>query len=103
MAPESKQPRKPRKSSPPKTGARRGRPPKNRDDEETPKRPDNMPLPRSLLDTTIADGEEYRPGSGAPARQAEPAPAPEPVSYTHLTLPPLPSVVVSLCPVTLQK
>jgi transcription termination factor Rho len=78
MAPESKQPRKPRKSSPPKTGARRGRPRKNRDDEETPKRPDNMPLPRSLLDTTIADGEEYRPGSGAPARQAEPAPAPEP-------------------------
>jgi transcription termination factor Rho len=77
MAPESKQPRKPRKSSPPKTGARRGRPRKNRDDEETQKRPDNMPLPRSLLDTTIADGEEYRPGSGASA-QAEPAPAREP-------------------------
>ena len=76
MAPESKQPRKPRKSSPPKTGARRGRPRKNRDDEETPKRPDSMPLPRSLLDTTIADGEEYRPGSGAPA--AAPAPDQEP-------------------------
>ncbi len=75
MAPESKQPSKPRKSSPPKTGARRGRPRKNRDDDDMPKRPENMPLPRSLLDTTIADGEEYRPGSGAPSRQAEPAPA----------------------------
>ncbi|NLG33977.1 MAG: transcription termination factor Rho [Lentisphaerae bacterium] len=40
-----------------------------------------MPLPSALLDTTITDGEEYRPGSGerpAPERTDAPAPRPEP-------------------------
>ena len=73
MAPNPKNPRPPRK---PHSGGgpRRGRPRKN--EEEEPKRT-SMPLPSSLLDTTISDGEEYRPGTyGGPAAE-ERSEAPE--------------------------
>ncbi len=77
MTNESKPPRKPRKpSGAASIGKRRGRPPKNRSDDEQTKRGD-VALPASLLDTTISDGEEYRPGSQGPAR-AVPEAAPEP-------------------------
>jgi transcription termination factor Rho len=80
MAPDPKQPRKPRPAGKPSgggSGPRRGRPPrKPRDEEDLKKRPDNMPLPASLLETTISDGEEYRPGSGERAAP-ESAPAAE--------------------------
>ena len=64
MAPNPKSPRQPRKPS--GGGPRRGRPRKESEEAEDQKRP-NMPLPASLLDTTISDGEEYRPGTGAAA------------------------------------
>ena len=63
MAPNPKHPRPPRKSNS-GGGPRRGRP---RKEEEEDKKRTSMPLPSSLLDTTITDGEEYRPGTGAPA------------------------------------
>jgi transcription termination factor Rho len=69
-APEARKPRAPRKT--PATGARRGRPPKQRPEEEPKKRPE-VTLPPSLLNTTISDGEEYRPGTEPPA-PAEPKP-----------------------------
>jgi transcription termination factor Rho len=75
MAPNPKNPRQPRKSSSGGGNRSRGRP-RKRADEEAPKRP-NMPLPASLLDTTISDGEEYRPGTyGGPAAE-ERSDAPE--------------------------
>ena len=64
MAPNPKSPRQPRKPS--GGGPRRGRPRKEPEEAEDQKRP-SMPLPASLLDTTISDGEEYRPGTGAAA------------------------------------
>ena len=76
MAPNPKNPRHPRKPHSGGGGPRRGRPRKDRDDEESKKRVD-MPLPSSLLDTTIADGEEYRPGTGAPAADAPAASEPD--------------------------
>ncbi len=99
MAPNPKQPRKPRPAGKPSSGsgARRGRPPrKHRDDEDIQKRPDKMPLPSSLLDTTIADGEEYRPGTGAPAAaEASPGnealPASNPVSPQDIPGTPAPA------------
>ncbi len=79
MAPNPKNPRQPRPPRKPNSGGggpRRGRPRKNAEDE-TPKRP-NMPLPASLLDTTISDGEEYRPGTyGGPAAEEPRSDAPE--------------------------
>ena len=79
MAPNPKNPRQPRPPRKPNSGGggpRRGRPRKNAD-EETPKRA-NMPLPASLLDTTISDGEEYRPGTyGGPAAEEPRSDAPE--------------------------
>ncbi|MDD2239195.1 MAG: transcription termination factor Rho [Kiritimatiellae bacterium] len=75
MATDPKPARKPRQSPAKpaaKTGARRGRPRKTRDDE-APKRKDPMPLPASLLETTIADGEEYHPGANAKPAQKAPA------------------------------
>ncbi len=78
MAPNPKNPRQPRPARKPNSGGggpRRGRPRKDHAEDEAPKRP-NMPLPASLLDTTISDGEEYRPGTGAPAEEAR-ADAPE--------------------------
>ena len=72
MATNPKQPRQSRKPS--AAGARRGRPRKN--PEADPKKRADMPLPSSLLDTTIADGEEYRPGSGGPAADPTPPQAP---------------------------
>ena len=75
MAPNPKQPRQPRKSN--AGGAqRRGRPRKNPAEEEQQKR-SNMPLPSSLLDTTISDGEEFRPGTAAPAAETR-SDTPEP-------------------------
>ncbi|NCA82876.1 MAG: transcription termination factor Rho [Opitutae bacterium] len=62
MAPNPKQPRPPRKPHSGGGGPRRGRPPR-KDQNEDPKKRMDMPLPASLLDTTIADGEEYRPGN----------------------------------------
>ena len=74
MAPNPKNPRQPRK--PHGGGApRRGRPRKEAQEEDA-KRP-SMPLPASLLDTTISDGEEYRPGTTAPAAEETRADAPE--------------------------
>ena len=73
MAPNPKHPRPARKPNS-GGGPRRGRPRKN--EEEEPKRP-NMPLPASLLDTTISDGEEYRPGTGANASAEDRSEAPE--------------------------
>ena len=64
MAPNPKSPRQPRKPS--GGGPRRGRPRKEPEEAEDQKRP-SMPLPASLLDTTISDGEVYRPGTGAGA------------------------------------
>ncbi len=75
MAPNPKQPRPPRKPNP-GGGPRRGRPRKNPNEDEPRKRVD-MPLPASLLDTTIADGEEYRPGTGAGSSAEERSEAPE--------------------------
>ena len=72
MATNPKQPRQSRKPS--AAGARRGRPRKN--PEADPKKRADMPLPSSLLDTTIADGEGYRPGSGGPAADPTPPQAP---------------------------
>ena len=72
MAPNPKQPRPPRKSNSGGGGPRRGRPARKNQDEEPKKRMD-MPLPASLLDTTIADGEEYRPGNTLEHSAAEPA------------------------------
>ncbi len=73
--PNPKPPRQPRKPNAGGTGPRRGRPPRKEQEEEPKKRMD-MPLPASLLDTTIADGEEYRPGNAAerPAPVETPAP-----------------------------
>ena len=65
MATNPKQPRQPRAAG----GARRGRPPRKKAGEDDQKRP-AMPLPSSLLETTIADGEEFHPGD-APAAQPE--------------------------------
>ena len=78
MAPNPKNPRQPRPARKPSGGGSRsrGRPRKDNAEEEAPKRP-NMPLPASLLETTIADGEEYRPGTGAPAAEEPHAEAPE--------------------------
>ena len=76
MAPNPKNPRQPRPPRKPNSGGggrSRGRPRKNHAEEAEPKRP-NMPLPASLLDTTITDGEEYRPGTGAPAEDRSEAP-----------------------------
>ena len=70
MAPNPKHPRQPRKSNS-GGGPRRGRP---RKEEEEDKKRTSMPLPSSLLDTTITDGEEYRPGTGAPAEDRSEAP-----------------------------
>ena len=73
MAPNPKQPRQPRKPNSGGGGPRRGRPPRKHPDAEQKKRGD-MPLPASLLDTTISDGEEYRPGSsGAPSDERDAA------------------------------
>ncbi|MGD9782387.1 MAG: transcription termination factor Rho [Kiritimatiellia bacterium] len=89
MPPNPKQPRPPRKPNSGGGGPRRGRPPrKGRDDEENQKPRTDMPLPASLLDTTIADGEEYRPGTGRPA--AEAAPAPENVGNERISPPSTP-------------
>ncbi len=73
MAPNPKSPRPSRKPNSGGGGPRRGRPRKN--EEEKPKRT-NMPLPASLLDTTISDGEEYRPGTGAAPAAEERSDAP---------------------------
>lgn len=73
MTPNPRHPRQPRKPS--SGGGRRGRPRKNPQEEEATRT--SMPLPSSLLDTTISDGEEYRPGTGAPAAAEEPTEAPE--------------------------
>ena len=72
MAPNPKPPRPPRKPNSGGGGPRRGRPPRKNQDEEPKKRMD-MPLPASLLDTTIADGEEYRPGNTLERSAVEPA------------------------------
>ena len=92
MATNPKQPRQPRAAG----GARRGRPPRKQANAEEQKRP-AMPLPSSLLETTIADGEEYHPGDEAPAARppvvaptdnaesaapdTAPAPAPAPAPF----------------------
>ena len=86
MAPNPKQPRQPRKHSS-GSGPRRGRPRKDREEEQE-KRVD-MTLPPSLLDTTIADGEEYRPSVAAP-RAEERAPVPDNVGNEAPPPPPPP-------------
>ena len=73
MAPNSKPPRPSRKPNS-GGGPRRGRPRKNEEEE---KKRTSMPLPASLLDTTISDGEEYRPGTGAGPAAEERSEAPE--------------------------
>ena len=73
--PNPKPPRQPRKPNAGGPGPRRGRPPRKDQDEEPKKRMD-MPLPASLLDTTIADGEEYRPGNSAERSAPAETPAP---------------------------
>ena len=73
--PNPKPPRQPRKPNSGGAGPRRGRPPRKDPDEEPKKRMD-MPLPASLLDTTIADGEEYRPGNTAERSAPAESPAP---------------------------
>ena len=78
MATNPKQPRQPRAAG----GARRGRPPRKKAGEDDQKRP-AMPLPSSLLETTIADGEEFHPGD-APAAQPE---ATAPVAGTEPAAP----------------
>ena len=60
---QSAQPRQPRKTA--AKGAPRGRSRKTTA-KETSKQPE-VSLPTSLLETTIADGEEYRPGANATA------------------------------------
>ena len=59
MSTEPKQPAKPRKTAP-KTGAKRGRPRKTAEPAKT---AESVTLPPSLLNTTIADGEEFSPGT----------------------------------------
>ena len=86
MAPNPKPPRPPRKPNSGGGGPRRGRPPRKNQDEEPKKRMD-MPLPASLLDTTIADGEEYRPGNMIERAPAEPA-APGAVERGNEQIPP---------------
>ena len=89
MAPNPKHPRPPRKPNS-GGGPRRGRPRKNEDEE--PKRT-SMPLPASLLDTTISDGEEYRPGTyGGPAAE-ERSDAPERGNEQVVPPPPAPAFV----------
>ena len=85
MAPNPEKPRPPRK---PGSGRPRGRPRKNPQEEEKQTRT-SMPLPTSLLDTTISDGEEYRPGTGAPAGNESPAES----SPGNEALPPKPAVI----------
>ena len=88
MATDPKQPSKPSKPAAkpraPASGARRGRPRKVREDD-APKR-ETMTLPRSLLDTTIADGEEYHPGDNAKPTQ-EPAADTAPAERGNEALP----------------
>ncbi len=84
MAPNPEKPRPPRK---PGSGRPRGRPRKNPQEEEKQTRT-SMPLPASLLDTTISDGEEFRPGTGAPAAES-----PAESSPGNEALPPPPVVV----------
>ena len=88
MAPNPKQPRPPRKPNSGGGGPRRGRPPR-KDQENEPKKRMDMPLPASLLDTTIADGEEYRPGNMIERPAAEPA-APGAVERGNEQLPSAP-------------
>lgn len=97
MATDPKPPRKPRPPSAKPaaaTGARRGRPRKVRDDD-APKRKDPMPLPRSLLDTTIADGEEYHPGANAKPAQKAPAAEAAPAERGNEALPKTPAAASS--------
>ncbi|MDR0993533.1 MAG: transcription termination factor Rho [Verrucomicrobiota bacterium] len=66
MAPEEKEPRQPRKKTTSSTGARRGRPRKVKPEGEEKEKKAAIPLPTSLLDTTMADGDEFRPGGKGP-------------------------------------
>ena len=88
--PNPKPPRQPRKPNAGGTGPRRGRPPRKEQDEEPKKRMD-MPLPASLLDTTIADGEEYRPGNAAERPAPVETPAPDGVERGNEQIPASPS------------
>ena len=90
MSPNPRNPRQPRKPSP--GGGRRGRPRKNPQEEEPART--SMPLPSSLLDTTISDGEEYRPGTGASAGAEESAEAPERGNEQIPPAPPAPPPMV---------
>jgi len=72
----SKQPRQPRKTPAGSAAPRRGRP-RKKPEEKKEKRAE-MALPPSLLETTISDGEEYRPGSTPAAASKTPATKPPP-------------------------
>ncbi len=88
--PNPKPPRQPRKPNAGGTGPRRGRPPRKEQEEEPKKRMD-MPLPASLLDTTIADGEEYRPGNAAERPSPVETPAPDAAERGNEQLPASPA------------
>ena len=96
MAPNPRPPRQPRKPNSGGGGPRRGRPPRKHEDEETKTRGE-MPLPTSLLDTTIADGEEYRPGNTLDA-PATPAPSSGEVERGNERIPPPPPPAPAFVP-----